>query len=104
MTVDPLQLETAVQTVKETAELPGVKVIIFRSPCIAVAKPKPALTIGANCINCKKCIRELGCPAIAIKDGKVAIEPSLCYGCGLCKCVCPVGAIGLSQDELTERG
>lgn len=104
VTVDPLQLETAVQTVKETAELPGVKVIIFRSPCIAVAKPKPALTIGANCINCKKCIRELGCPAIAIKDGKVAIEPSLCYGCGLCKCVCPVGAIGLSQDELTERG
>ena len=104
VTVDPLQLETAVQMVKETAELPGVKVIIFRSPCIAVAKPKPALTIGENCINCKKCIRELGCPAIAIKDGKVAIEPSLCYGCGLCKCVCPVGAIGLSQDELTERG
>lgn len=93
VTVDPLQLEAAVQTVKETAELPGVKVIIFRSPCIAVAKPKPALTIGENCINCKKCIRELGCPAIAIKDGKVVIEASLCYGCGLCKSVCPVGAI-----------
>jgi len=93
VTVDPLQLEAAVQTVKETAEIPGVKVIIFRSPCIAVAKPKPAFMIGENCINCKKCIRELGCPAIAVKDGKVAIEASLCYGCGLCKSVCPVGAI-----------
>ncbi len=93
VTVDPMQLETAVQTVKETAELPGVKVIIFRSPCIAVAKPKPALTIGENCINCKKCIRELGCPAITIQDGKVTIEASLCYGCGVCKSVCPVGAI-----------
>ncbi len=93
VTVDPLQLETAIQTVKETAELPGVKVIIFRSPCIAVAKPKPALVIAENCINCKKCIRELGCPAIVVKDGKVAIEASLCYGCGVCKSVCPVGAI-----------
>lgn len=93
VTVDPLQLDKAVQAVKDTAELPGVKVIIFRSPCIAVSKPKTALTVDASCISCKKCIRELGCPAITVQSGKVQIETSLCYGCGLCSSVCPVGAI-----------
>ena len=46
-----------------------------------------------NCINCKKCIREIGCPAITTDEGRVHIEPSLCYGCGLCSQICPVHAI-----------
>ena len=29
----------------------------------------------------------------AAADGKAEIEPSLCYGCGLCAGVCPFGAI-----------
>ena len=47
-----------------------------------------------KCIQCKKCIREIGCPALIIKDEKVAIDETLCTGCGLCKQICPVGAIG----------
>ncbi len=93
-TVDPLDLNAAEAAVKEAIELKGVKAIIMKSPCIAVTKPKKLFNIDSSkCINCKKCIRELGCPAIVLTDGKPAIESSLCYGCGVCAQVCPVNAI-----------
>ena len=38
-TVNPLDHEAAVSCVKELADKPGVKAIIFKSPCIAVTKP-----------------------------------------------------------------
>ena len=47
----------------------------------------------SSCIHCKKCIRELGCPAIITEDGNVSIDSSMCTGCGLCSQVCPVHAI-----------
>ena len=94
-TVDPLKLPAAVDTVRRVAEEKGVKAIIFKSPCVAITKPNGCATIDASkCINCKKCINELGCPAICLKDGKVYIEKSLCTGCGTCTYVCPVHAIG----------
>ncbi|NTV79326.1 MAG: 4Fe-4S binding protein, partial [Clostridiales bacterium] len=81
--------------VKEVADQKGVKVIICKSPCIAVASPGELSVIDEKkCINCKKCITELGCPAIVLKDGIPFIEDSLCFGCDLCRNVCPTGAIG----------
>ena len=94
-TVDPLKLDETVETVKRTAEKKGVKAIIFRSPCAVIIKPdKPALIDPDKCRNCKKCINDLGCPGLVLKDGKVAIENALCTGCGLCSQVCPFDAIG----------
>lgn len=94
ITVDPLDLEASTAAVKECASLPGVKAIIFKSPCIAITKPAGKMCISEKCIQCKKCIREIGCPAIILKDGKVDIDESLCTGCGLCSQICPVNAIG----------
>ena len=94
--VDPFDLKAAVNTVKEAAELKGVRAVIFRSPCIAIIKPAPGFEVSDKCIKCKKCIRELGCPAIVIDDEKVKIEASLCYGCAVCAQVCPVKAITLT--------
>ncbi|MBP1567311.1 MAG: indolepyruvate ferredoxin oxidoreductase subunit alpha [Oscillospiraceae bacterium] len=94
ITVDPLDLEASVAAVKECADTPGVKAIIFRSPCIALFRPTKRAVISDKCIQCKKCIREIGCPAIVIENGKVAIDNSLCTGCGLCGQICPVNAIG----------
>lgn len=91
---DPLELDTAVETVKEAAEGKGVRAIIFKSPCIAVAKPQRSYQVEQDtCRKCKVCIRELGCPAITSEGDTVKIDPSLCYGCGICSSVCPFDAI-----------
>lgn len=90
---DPLDLKSAISAVKDAAEQKGVRAIIFKSPCIAVTKPSGGYTVTSSCIGCKKCIKELGCPAVVLNSGKVEIEPSLCFGCGICAQVCPVSAI-----------
>lgn len=99
LTVDPLDLESAVSAVQECAKLPGVKAIIFKSPCIALTKSESKVRISDHCIGCKKCIREIGCPALVFMDRKVSVNESLCTGCGLCTQICPVNAIGGADHE-----
>ena len=94
-TVNPLELSKAVNTVRRMAELPGVKAVIFKYPCIAIAKPEGKMAVAREkCIGCRKCIREIGCPGLVIREGQVVIDDSLCTGCGLCSQICPVQAIG----------
>lgn len=94
-TVNPLHLQEAIDCVKRVVVQDGVKAIIFKSPCAVLIKSgKPAQIEESKCIQCKKCIRTLGCPAIMLQDGKVQIEQALCTGCGLCAQVCPTAAIG----------
>lgn len=101
-TADPLDLEAAVACVKRAADEPGVKAVIFRSPCIAVTKPSGCMSVhSGKCISCKKCIRELGCPALTAENEDIRIDASLCTGCTLCSQLCPTGAIysAASEDE-----
>ena len=95
-TVDPLDHERAVETVRRVADEPGVKAIIFRSPCVVLARPKARSTVDANaCVGCQRCVRELGCPALVpdAATGKVRIDPAQCTGCTLCEQICPTHAI-----------
>ena len=99
-TVNPLDHKASVDAVKRAAALPGVKAIIFKSPCIAIVKSGKSLSINQDkCINCRKCIREIGCPGLVIRNDRVIIDDSLCTGCGLCSQICPVEAIGGEADE-----
>jgi indolepyruvate ferredoxin oxidoreductase alpha subunit len=99
-TVDPLDHALAVETVRKTADLPGVKAIIFRSPCVALFRsPAQAAVDPAACVGCKKCIREIGCPALSFRDGKAAVDPGQCNGCTLCAQLCPVKAIKVAGGE-----
>ena len=104
--VNPFDQKAAVEAVQKASEAPGVSAIIFKAPCIAIAQKvgweKPhALTVDSEkCIGCRKCINELGCPALSVSFTKndkgkqlVEIDKSLCTGCSLCSQVCPVKAI-----------
>lgn len=94
-TINPLDLDHAVEVIRRVADEPGVKAIIFRSPCIVKFRPSSGKSHvdPDKCIGCRKCIRELGCPALVMDGEKAAIDPSQCTGCTLCERICPVGAI-----------
>ena len=93
-TVDPLDLEKAIDTIRRAQTEPGVKAVIFRSPCVALQRPTRKAAVNAEkCVGCRKCIRELGCPALVLDGKKAQIRTSMCAGCMLCAQVCPAGAI-----------
>ena len=92
--INPMNLEEAIKAVEIAADYDGPSAVIFKYPCISVAKPLPGYRVDETaCVGCKKCIRHLGCPAISMKGKRAFIEPSLCYGCSLCAQVCPQNAI-----------
>ena len=106
ISVNPFDQKAACDAVQKASQAAGVSAIIFKAPCIAIAQKvgwekAHALTVdNAKCIGCRKCINELGCPALnvsQIKNAKgkqlVEIDKSLCTGCSLCSQVCPTGAI-----------
>ncbi len=94
VTTNPLDLKNTIDVIRDCANTDGVKAIIFQSPCIALFQSDKKMQISDTCIQCKKCIREIGCPAISIIENKVTINSDLCTGCGLCSQICPVNAIG----------
>lgn len=99
-TVNPFEHKATVEAVKTAMDKTGVRAVILKAPCIAVSKGNAPYTVNAEkCVNCKLCIKELGCPAIAVNDGKVQIESSLCRGCDLCAQVCPTKAIEKGEEK-----
>ena len=49
VTVDPLNLQESVETVRECAALPGVKADHYqKSPCVAITKPQGKMKIGES--------------------------------------------------------
>ena len=103
---DPLDRAAAQASAAEAIDFDGPSAVIFRSPCIQLAKPAPALTVdAARCTGCKKCITEIGCPGIGFAPdaegpksgtrGQAFVDAGLCTGCGLCAQVCPFDALVL---------
>ncbi len=95
-TVNPLELDTTIETFSRARDFEGLAVIIAKQACVTNARRagvrrKPFRVNTEACTGCKKCV-EFGCPAIEF-DGEHARINALCSGCGVCAQICPSDAI-----------
>lgn len=95
--VDSYKIKDTIEKLKQIKEEKGVRVIIFKRECIHITKKEREIYYvdKDTCKKCKICL-ELGCPAINYIDEEIEIS-ILCNGCGMCKEICPFGAI--KQNE-----
>jgi indolepyruvate ferredoxin oxidoreductase alpha subunit len=107
-TVDPYDLETTTEALKNALDYDGVSVVIASRECALTAtregrllkESSPSYQVdasyqidGEECVECWRCIELLACPAIRRDGDTVIIEDLLCTGCGICAQVCLVDAI-----------
>jgi UDP-glucose 4-epimerase len=52
------------------------------------------------CTRCGVCVAECFAGALAMGDGGIAWNESLCKGCGRCVTVCPVKAVSIVVDDM----
>jgi len=98
--VDPYDLKQCEEAIKEETAADEASVIISRRPCalLKYVKHNPPFHVDAEkCKSCRACMK-IGCPALFFKDGKAAVDPTLCVGCGVCKQLCHFGALKSSEE------
>ncbi len=96
--VNAFDVEKLEKTIKEAAEMDEVVVIITKSPCVLLSKTPVTKQYRIEAEVCKKCgmCMKPGCPAITKKEnGVIAINDTMCNGCGLCETACKFGAVKL---------
>ncbi len=93
--VDPFDLSSLEQVLKEELAAEEPSLVIVQRPCAllkGVKFPGPIQIDQDKCKKCKACMK-LGCSAISMKNGALTIDSTLCNGCGLCQRVCKFDAI-----------
>lgn len=94
--VDPYDMKTAEEVIREELSVKEPSVIISRRPCALlkyVKHPGPICSDPEKCKGCKACM-SIGCPAISMVDGRARIDATLCVGCGVCGQLCKFDALG----------
>ena len=94
--VNAFDTEALERVIKEEVARDAVSVIITKSPCVLLKGnvfPYKCTPVEDKCKKCGMCLKP-GCPALRKKpDGTIAIDESMCNGCGLCEQLCKFGAI-----------
>ena len=99
--IDPFDLKGLKAVLKEETSRREPSLIVTRRPCILLDKKNihPAYKENTDkCRNCGMCMK-LGCPAICKTEKGIAIDATLCTGCGLCADVCAFDAIEAGGDK-----
>lgn len=94
--VNAFDLPELERIIKEETAKDEVSVIITKSPCVLLkgnVYPNVCRPVPEKCKKCGACLRP-GCPALTRQeDGTVAIDETMCNGCGLCRALCSFDAI-----------
>ena len=94
--VDAFDTKELERIVKEETARDAVSVIITKAPCVLLKGnvfPYKCAPVEDQCKKCGMCLKP-GCPALTKKaDGTIAIDETMCNGCGLCEQLCKFGAI-----------
>lgn len=94
--VNAFDIERLEKVIKEATAMDEVAVIITKSPCVLLSKAPVEKQYRIDAEVCKRCglCMKPGCPAITKKEtGVIAINETMCNGCGLCEKACRFGAI-----------
>ena len=91
--VDPYDVEATIRVIREVLDYQGPSVIISERPCPLKIKKGPTREVLDKCNSCGVCVEVFGCPAISLTGDCAEIDPTLCWGCGVCEQVCPFEAI-----------
>jgi TPP-dependent indolepyruvate ferredoxin oxidoreductase alpha subunit len=91
--VDPYDVKKTTSVLREILNYPGPSVIISERPCPLKIEKGTAREVLKECNSCGECVKVFGCPAISLTPERAEIDPTLCWGCGVCEAVCPFNAI-----------
>jgi TPP-dependent indolepyruvate ferredoxin oxidoreductase alpha subunit len=91
--VDPYDVKGTTKVLREILDYHGPSVIIARRPCPLSIERGQSREVLDECNSCGICVDAFGCPAISMSSDSAAIDPTLCYGCGVCETICPSKAI-----------
>ena len=91
--VDPYDVKGTTKVIREMLDYQGPSVIISERPCPLKIERGPAREVLKECNACGVCVNIFGCPAISLTSERAEIDPTLCWGCGVCEQVCPFDAI-----------
>lgn len=93
---DSNNFESSKKVAIDALKFEGPSAIIFKEPCVGLIAPKEIAEVDSSaCIMCRKCITEIGCPALrtSADETEMVIDTSLCIGCALCVEICPTKAL-----------
>lgn len=107
---NPLDMDQAREDCAEALSVEGPSAVIFESPCIwTVPFNEPLSVDWTKCTGCRKCITEVGCPAIwfdasargprSSNRGQARVDASQCNGCTACAQICPADAF-ITQGQV----
>ncbi|MEM2098357.1 MAG: thiamine pyrophosphate-dependent enzyme [Candidatus Bathyarchaeia archaeon] len=91
--VDPYDVKNTMRVLRETMTYYGPSVIIAQRPCPLKIERGSPREVLKECKACGICTEAFGCPAISLTAERAEIDPTICYGCGVCEQICPFNAI-----------
>ena len=94
--MNPFDLDALTKVIKEEVKKEELSVIVAKAPCALLKDQKHPYKVEPlpeKCVHCGACLRP-GCPALTRnEDGSIAIDKTMCNGCGLCMSLCKFGAL-----------